>query len=352
MPARNRLAAIAAITLITTSSTMLLTACDPSGSPESASTTASPGKSSAAPDGSSASPGKSSAASDESSASPGKSSAASASDAGATRNGTSAANRLTISNGSNTVLMNGTSVDFGTAVRDLAWSPDGSRAAFIDGDGDLVVSAADGTGRKIVAKNPGGQTWSHPTWQVYGKDSQNSHSGQQNLIFAAKQGGTLELDVVDATATGATPKPLALANSEDTTRQPPLTGNQWPNSGGPQGFIAYANTDGQVYLRDDYLRLGGGVTAKGSEPALAPDGLTVVFVRSVDGHDHLFEQTGYERSEKDLTPNATTDYTEPAISHDGRTIAVRTPEGIYTLPIDGSVAPTQVSTRTGLPAYR
>ncbi|MFF0287816.1 hypothetical protein [Streptomyces sp. NPDC005262] len=331
MPARNRLAAIAAITLITTSSAMLLTACDPSGSPESASTPASSGKSSA---------------------SPGKSSAAPSSDGGASMNGTSAANRLTISDGSNTVLMNGTSVDFGTAVRDLAWSPDGSRAAFIDGEGDLVVSAADGTGRKIVAKNPGGRTWSHPTWQVYGKDDRGDHSGEQNLIFTAKQGGTLELDVVDATATGATPKPLPLANSEDTTAQPPLTGNQWPNSGGPQGFTAYANTDGQVYLRDDYVRLGGGATAKGSEPALAPDGRTVVFVRSVDGHDHLFEKTGYDHSEKDLTPDATTDYTEPAISHDGRTIAVRTPDGIYTLPIDGSAAPTRVSTRAGLPAYR
>lgn len=69
---------------------------------------------------------------------------------------------LTISDGTDSVLINGVPVDFGVAVHDLAWSPDGTRGAFIDGDGNLVVSDAAGGGRIVVAANPGGQQRSHP----------------------------------------------------------------------------------------------------------------------------------------------------------------------------------------------
>ncbi|MFJ9522905.1 hypothetical protein ACIRPK_32240 [Kitasatospora sp. NPDC101801] len=59
-------------------------------------------------------------------------------------NGT-AHNGLTISNGTRYVVMNGTTVDFGTEVRDLVWSPNGRKAAFVDGAGDLVVADPDGS---------------------------------------------------------------------------------------------------------------------------------------------------------------------------------------------------------------
>ncbi|MGW7443038.1 TolB family protein [Kitasatospora sp. NPDC054795] len=107
-----------------------------------------------------------------------------------------------------------------------------------------------------------------------------------------------------------------------------------------------------MYLYDDYIRPATRDLGKGSQPALAPDGEHLVLVRPVDGHDHLFTRsTQIDRTaEKDLTPSATTDCTQPAWSPDGRTIAVRTPDGISTLPADGSAAPTQVSTVKGLPS--
>lgn len=271
-------------------------------------------------------------------------------------NGT-AHNGLTISDGTRFVVMNGTRVDFGTAVRDLAWSPDGRKAAFVDGDGDLVVSNPDGSGRTVVAKNPGGQNWSHPTWQVRKAQPATQTPAMDNLLFAARTDGVSRLYGVPATGHDATPALLRLGHYSGEGIKPlPATGNVWPSGGGTYGSSVYANSaDGQVYIRDDYLRQQGAAITKGSEPAAAPaDDDGFVFVRSVGGHDHLFRETPGSKGPtfKDLTPNATTDYTEPAFSADGRTIAARTPDGIVTLPADGSKAPVKVSGYAGLPAYR
>jgi hypothetical protein len=266
-------------------------------------------------------------------------------------------NGLTISDGTRFVVMNGTRVDFGTVVRDLAWSPDGKKAAFVDGSGDLVVSDPDGGNRTVVAKNPGNENWSHPTWQVRGADPVNQLPKLNNLFFAGRKGGVSRLYGVPATAHNGTPHVLGLGHeSGEFVKDLPQTGNVWPNAAGKYGAAVYANSDdGKVYVRDDYLRQQGAAITQGSEPAPAPgDDEGFVFVRSVGGHDHLFRETPGDNGPvfKDLTPNATTDYTEPAFSPDGRTVAARTPDGIVTLPADGSAAPVKVSDYTGLPAYR
>lgn len=271
-------------------------------------------------------------------------------------NGT-AHNGLTISDGTRYVVMNGTRVDFGTAVRDLAWSPDGRKAAFIDGAGNLAVADPNGSGRVTVARNPGGQNWSHPTWQVTGYDAVPELSHRRNIFFAVRKNGVTELDGVPASAVNGTPKKLPLSTESGEGVTPlPQTGNAWPSAGGTHGSAVYANAGtGEVFIRDEYLRQGGGVLTHGSQPAMSHgDPEEVVFVRSVGGHDHLFLEhlTDSGPVFRDLTPNATTDYTEPAWSLDDGTIAARTPAGIVTLSPKGSGAPKLVSTYTGLPSYR
>ncbi|KQV24020.1 MULTISPECIES: LpqB family beta-propeller domain-containing protein [unclassified Kitasatospora] len=336
----RRHAAISLVCALTAGSALLLTACDTAG------TTAAPAPSSPAP--SSAAP--STAATTPSAAPSAPAVSASVSPVNKTAN-----TGLTISNGTNLVVVNGDTVDFHTVVRDLAWSPDGSRAAFVDGSGNLVVSRPDGSASSVVAKNPGGQTWSHPTWQVVGP-----HDGlpaNNNIFFTIAASGTTHLATVPADTAGSVPTDLRLGSYSDNDAPVlPTAGNTWINGSDRQGTTVYANTaEGDVYIRDDYLRQQGKVLTKGSQPALSTDGESVVFVRSVDGHDHIFTQGTQARqgqAPKDLTPNATTDYTEPAWSRDGKTIAVRTPNGVATLPADGSAAPELVSSVAGLPAYR
>ncbi|WP_405878405.1 hypothetical protein OG762_06925 [Streptomyces sp. NBC_01136] len=263
---------------------------------------------------------------------------------------------LTISNGSKYVLINGRWVNFGVVVRDLAWSPNGAKAAFIDGSGNLDVAGADGSGRVVVVKNPGNQNWSHPTWQVAKADTQDGIPAKNNLIFAARANGVSKLEYVAATAVHGTPKTLALA-AESGPGVPalPKTGNVWPNAAGGHGTSVYANSStGDVYIRDDYIRQQGGAVTKGSQPALSPNEEEVVFVRSVAGHDHILveEFTTSGGRVKDLTPHATTDYTEPAWSADSTTLAVRTPAGTVTLSANGSGHPTKVTSVVGLAAYR
>ncbi|WP_030939344.1 TolB family protein [Streptomyces sp. NRRL S-646] len=264
---------------------------------------------------------------------------------------------LTISDGTRHVWVNGRSIDFGTVVRDLAWNPGGTKAAFIDGHGNLDVSDPDGSHRVTVAANPGNQTWSHPTWQVTAADRTNGIPAKNDIIFSAKIHGSTVLERVKATGNHVKPARISLNSDDPEAGALPQKNNTWPNVGGPYGTSVYENTHtGEVYIRDDYLRQQGGALAKGSEPALSPDVEEVVFVRSVGGHDHLFvdDLSAGTNAVKDITPHATTDYTEPTWSPNGRTIAFRSPNGTYTITrtAHGFGNPVKVTRHTGLPAYR
>ncbi|MHA6761548.1 TolB-like translocation protein [Streptacidiphilus sp. PAMC 29251] len=343
MSARTRRsAAISLTTAITAAGALLLTGCG--------------AKTPAASSAHQAAPSSSASASSAPSSTP--SSAPSSAPAPGKVLSSTSGGGLTISNGTRYVVVDGATRDFGTVVRDLSWSPDGSKAAFIDGSGNLDVANPDGSGRVVVAVAGSGQNWSHPTWQVAKAAPSDKVAAKDNIVFA--QAGRLPsaLMTVSATADHGTPTPLPLGHySGNGVTNNPTTFNAWADAAGGHGSAVYENTgNGGIYIRDDYIRQQGGRIATGSEPALFGDDSTeaVVFVRSVNGHDHIFEQSLQtpKAQAHDLTPNLTTDATAPAWSADGKTVAFRTPTGVDTVRVDGSAAPVQVSTSTGLPAYR
>jgi hypothetical protein len=343
MPARARrrgTAAAIALTSAVTGTALLLTGCGPDDT-----TKAMPPAVSSAP----AVPTTPNPATPSNSAPPTPAPTRSTPPAPPAMNGT-AHSRLTISNGTRQVLMNGTSVDFGTAVRDLTWNPDGSKAAFIDGDGDLVTANPDGSGRVVLAKHIPGQSWSHPAWE----NVNYQNHVRQDILFSSTAGGVTNLEFAMTNTVNGTPFTLFDGGFGDGLKDVPQTANTWPNTSRTNNRSVFANTQtGDVYIRDVYIRDQVHMLTPGSEPTLSTDGQEVVFVRSVGGHDHIFAQhLDSQAPAKDLTPNTTVDYTEPAISPDGTTIAVRTPDGIATFPADGSTAPTLISTDKGLPAYR
>ncbi|MFD7733106.1 hypothetical protein ACFV6F_22280 [Kitasatospora phosalacinea] len=351
----RRSSAIALVSAVTAGSAFLLTACDPSadgGSAARPAASATPsrtaGSAAATPSAPAAATATPSAAATTAAATPSAAPAQPSAQPVAAALNLTKGTGLTISNGTRYVVMDGKVVDFGTVVRDLAWSPDGKRAAFVDGNGNLETSDPDGSHRTVVAKAPSGTTWSHPTWQVFGADE--PHGAGAYLLFTADDKKNLRLMSVEAKA-GAGPEALQVGDSEGA--QIPETGNQWPYSNGLSGMTVYANKDdGQVYFHDVVSRTNGGAVAEGSQPALADEG-ALVFVRSAKGHSHIFASPADENADQqiDLTPDATVDYTEPAISHDGRTVAFRGPDGIYTVPFTGG-KPEKVTDTVGLPAYR
>jgi hypothetical protein len=350
---RSTATAVAVAAGLTALTAAALAGCDPADAPAAAGTTTAPATPAGGGRPSSPAAGPSTATTPPTTAAP--ASGGGTATAAPVANGT-AGNGLTISDGSRWVVMNGTRVDFGTQVWDLSWSPDGTRAAFVDGAGDLVVSRPDGGGRVVVARHTGAAAWSHPTWQVAKADEADGLPAKDNLIFASGAGASAVLETVPATAVDGTPKRLPLGGySGPGTHVPPQSGNSWPDAAGSAGTSVYENAAGEVYIRDDNLRQQGGALAAGSQPALAPgDEDSVVFVRSVAGHDHLMLSTDGDdgkRTVTDLTPGATTDYTAPAFSPDGSTVAARVPGGIATVPVRGG-APVRVSGYPGTPAYR
>ena len=230
-------------------------------------------------------------------------------------------------------------------------------------NGNLETANANGTGRVVVAKHPSGQTWSHPTWQTIPAAPFGYYPNKSSFIFVSAVKGVDRLETVPVTAVNGKPTLLTLNHYSGEGVVPnPLTNNNWPNSGNStaaKGTIVYDNTqNGEVYIRDTYLRQQGGAVTKGSEPAVSPNGEEIVFVRSVAGRDHILEgqyETVKNKSVftiRDLTPHATTNYTEPAFSSNGQTIAFRAANGTYTLPVSGTHTPVRTSTYTGLAAYR
>ena len=185
-----------------------------------------------------------------------------------------------ISNGTATVLVGGKSVTFPTSVTGAAWSPDGSRLAFVDGGGDIATAHPDGSSLTVLTTAKTGVTRSNPTWIG------------NLIVFTEKDAkGVSRMETVTAAGPATQPELLMLSgntdgdgNSIDTANSEADAIPARPGQLDNDGQVAYVHegSDGpEVWIVDLNAReVGGRKVANGTDPAVSPDGSEIAYVTS------------------------------------------------------------------------
>ena len=267
---------------------------------------------------------------------------------------------LTITNGTQTVEVNGRAVQYSGQIDQGAWAPDGSRIAYVRADGAVVTERAGGGDLVVVAPPKAGVTRSHPTW----------FGGGSTIVFAERTGSTSKVmsvpaytDPHDAVAEGSPISLLASKMVEGTESAPESNGQT----------LAMQHTVGgheEIWVQDSFGRGSGGPievagSADGLEPTVSPDGKTIAFVRADgSGNKQIWTVPWYGQS---ATPAAGTpvqlthdthDHLHPTFSPDGSRIAYENGPGngaaatdVQSIAKDGS-GQRQESNAPGIPAYQ
>jgi hypothetical protein len=254
------------------------------------------------------------------------------------------AGALLISDGSKTVTVGGKKIVFTTTVTDAVWSPDGSRIAFVDGDGNIASARPDGSGVLTLTHNRAGIKRSRPAWSgsailftetdssgkslmwTVGGDGSGSTAGSgEHPTDAGEPSGDYDPEVGSVLTTSAAPgrgKELAFQRS---------------GASGPEVWVA------DLYQRSPYQSK----LADGSEPALSLDGMRVAYV--ANGQINVIATTIDGAKPTQITTGIANP-THLVWSPDGLKITFSTSSDVESVPVQGG-APQQVSTTPGAPTY-
>ncbi|MEV0268710.1 cell wall-binding repeat-containing protein [Hamadaea sp. NPDC050747] len=259
------------------------------------------------------------------------------------------AGAVLISDGTAVVRIGDQKVTFPTTVKDAAWSPDGSRIAFVDGDGNISTSRPDGSARVVLTKAKAGFTRSEPTWFGY------------RVLFTETDGK----GVARLLQTGANGS--AVSYSKDVVT-PAYLGPDLPETGASQAnavisaelvgetaevaYVAKTAKSTDVWVIDVNQREPYGVKiAAGTDPALSPDGKQVAYVAR-DGQVAV-AKVEFGRNKAGKPTTITTGAQQPSHlvwSADGQRVAYSTPTGIESVAATGGDKQA-VSSTPGVAAY-
>jgi hypothetical protein len=261
---------------------------------------------------------------------------------------------LVVSNGTRTVVVGTTAYTFPTTVTDASASPDGSRLAFVDGNGNIATARLDGTGLRVLTTALPGGSRSRPAWR----------DGQ--IVFAEKRaGGASTLRAVPDNGTGSLSydgrryTPTSAAETDAVLGHGPGVGEPTsaPSTVANDSTMAFQqqSPSGPVVMISD-LNMRAPFRFKavdGTEPALDPDGARLAYVSH--GQIYLFTFGGPQSASIQLT------YTAVAPSHlsfspDGTRLSYATKstvESVSTKVAKGAKSNpvTVVSRTTGVPTY-
>jgi hypothetical protein len=234
---------------------------------------------------------------------------------------------ILISDGSKVVTIGDKQVTFPTTVKDAVWSPDGSRIAFIDGDGRLATARPDGTSIVYPAGSDKTGRMERPAWfgssiLATGWNGNESHISRRNATDSTSQW-----------------------QSKDWNRME--DGDDWPQGdvrdpsaaylgdqdGVSDGVVAFEH-DGakgdEVWVLDYNQRDPYDVKiADGSEPAVSPDGTKVAYVGR-NGQIQVAPAVGEKHTAKQVTFGAATP-SHLVWTADGARIAYSTPQGVQSV---------------------
>jgi dipeptidyl aminopeptidase/acylaminoacyl peptidase len=255
-----------------------------------------------------------------------------------------------ISNGTNTVMVGGQAVRFSTTVTDAVWAPDGSRIAFVDGDGNICTARPDGTGRFVLTKHIDGVVRSHPTWLesqiVY---SQSKKDGTTKIMSVYSSGGMAPtegsqfyygFDAEEEATTNAEPSGVFVKGSDRELAF------QHKGANGPEVWVADLNQ------RSPWSQK----VADGTDAALSPDGSKVAYVGTNGQIAVVVTSTqvpGIPPLPKPVQiSKGATSPRHLAWSADGKQIAFSTPTDIESVGVGaGPVTPKKIAPAPGVPTY-
>ena len=261
---------------------------------------------------------------------------------------------LLVSDGSSTVTIGNTKVTFPTTVTDAAWSPDGSRIAFVGADGNIDTARPDGSG--LLPLTHGGLKRSHPSW--LGGEIVFSELGSDGVATLQQVSSNGHPDVWWQNDEQQLGWPSSDQTEQDGNTVPDGNDTRLSNGAPESATFQHMGSNGpEVWIYDDNQREAAAFKiAQGSQPALSPDGTQIAYV-GTDGQIRevsalpLANQTPATPT---VVSTGVSGATDLVWSPDSTKIAFSTPSGIEAVaahPSGGPSAPTKLTSSPGAPSY-
>ena len=186
---------------------------------------------------------------------------------------------LVVSDGSSTVHVGGSQVRFPGSVTDAAVSPNGSRIAFIDGQGNVATAHLDGTAVRVLTSTDSGVRRAQPTFEDGGAEIVFSERGRDG-VWRLKEVAADGHDNLTAGKHDPTVAETEHDHGHDTS--PSATWFQASHDRTARSVMVFehtANGVAKVFITDRNQR-GFAATAllTGRSPAISPTGDRVAFI--------------------------------------------------------------------------
>ncbi len=236
-----------------------------------------------------------------------------------------------------TPLTNFTEGEFGASAFRAAWSPDGTRIAYIEHYNtflDSALIAVNTDGSNLLRLDIGYKASGEPSWSPDGRYIAFTEGAEHypSSIGVIRQdfGGWLSLS-------------LDISSEYCSTNDCPDNHSPtWSPNGQQIAFVSERDGDSDIYIvntdNSDYVCLTDNAVGDG-EPVWSPDGLKIAFVSNRDGNAEIYIMNADGSEPTRLTDDPATDV-NPAWSPDGKQIAFASDRDgnyeIYMMNADGS----------------